>query len=370
MNIWVLRPKIDEETTAEDFINNELIAIGWDKLPDLKSKTKAEISDMFHEKYEESGQKASLNIGIIDRFVNEFSIGDIVFIPDDEKVHVAEITEDYKYDLTNNISPHIRKVKWLRKNVFKSSLPDKLQQGLKSRMSLYSLNKYYDFIAYWFNNNAESLEDKFLNYSDKLKSFIGLEAIKHVGTWSQGHYDVVFLSLKEFMTEDYKEIVEDIISKSRGIFVELNNIDLFDEFVQLLTSDELPRNILKKKIELSNEYKNRLLDILDVNKLKKMSEDETDDESYEIYLINKEINENYSNLDVKDLIYSMVKEEIDNNLSKEEENKLNNSLDYFVDPDPEVIEFFKKRDLDIDKYKKFESKLQTILSVLSSFDMD
>ncbi|MFW6377709.1 MAG: hypothetical protein ACOCZ5_03585 [bacterium] len=368
MNIWALRPKIDEDTTAEDFVDNELIAIGWDRLPDLKGKTKDEITDIFHKKYDESGQKASLNIGIIDRFVNEFGIGDIVFVPDDELVHVAEITEDYMYDLTENISPHIRKVKWIKKNVLKSNLPDKLQQGLKSRMSLYSLDKYRDFVAYWINQNAESLEDKFINYSEEFKIFIGLEAIKYVGTYSQAHYDVVQLSLNKFIDKEYKKMVENIIDQSKGILLEVNDTDKFEIFFDAVRRNEMPKLLFETKNDIANEYKERLLEIINVEGNRELTESEYNDKSFEIYKINKELNEEYSNLKIKELIYSKVKKEIENNISESEKEKLNKELDPFNNLNTKQLKALEEAGIDTEKFHEFKSKLSRIIDVLFAFN--
>lgn len=372
INIWTLRPKIDDNNRMDDFIEKDIIAVGWSKLSNLKNKNKDEISEEFYQNYNQSGQKASLAIGVIDRFVNEFNFGDLVFVPDDDVVYIAEIISSYNYDDSNNISPHTRKVKWIKRSIPKAKLPEKLQDGLKSRMSLYSLTKYYDLIAYWLNTNAESMEDRLLNYSDKFKALIGLEAIKYVGPSTQGHYDVVELSLREFMTEDYKEIVENIISISKELFLELNDLDSFEEFIRLLNYNNLSKSILKKRIELSNKYKERLLKILDVNELRKMDPAEVDDKEYEIYKIDKEIDDNYSSLNIKDKIYSKVKKEIESVLNKKEKDILNNNLNSIMNIDPELIEFFKRKgsDADFNRLKKFDHKLSTILTTIISFDMD
>ena len=285
MNIWVLRPNIDDKNRTDYFIENQIISIGWGDLGTLEGKDKEEIANNFKDEYNQSGQKAALNIGMINRFVNEFEVGDLVFVPDGDHVNVAEISSNYFYNENDSVLPHMREVEFVRIEILKDDLPDNLQSSLKSRMGIYSITKDHDYVAYWLNMTAKTKEEKMLDYTNKIKAFIGLEAIKYVGTYSQTHYDVVEFSLSELISAEYKEMVRDIVKRYKNIILEVNNEEKFEEFYDLLRGGGVEEVLISRRNDIIEDYSLEILKALE-----EMDED----------LVSKKL------FEVKDLYYNEI----------------------------------------------------------------
>ena len=107
--------------TTEDnlFLNQNLIAIGWDEMGNL-SDIKA-VREDYKEKYISAYPDAkkgnvAVSVGILYRFVCEVKKGDYVVFPSkiDRKINIGIIESDYFCDNTAAIYPNRRKVKWLK----------------------------------------------------------------------------------------------------------------------------------------------------------------------------------------------------------------------------------------------------------------
>ncbi|MDM5360412.1 AAA family ATPase [Peribacillus sp. ACCC06369] len=99
----------------KDFHQNELIAIGWEEISDLKQyKSKREIAEALKEAFQfdhNPNNDALANY----QFAHEMKIGDYVFIKKGIKQIIAygKIVSDYKYDPTRERYQSLRKVEWL-----------------------------------------------------------------------------------------------------------------------------------------------------------------------------------------------------------------------------------------------------------------
>lgn len=135
------------------FLKKKCIAIGWDKMPNLKTLSpereafKAEVSIQ----YPDAKKGAIPNYaGQLFRFALEVQIGDLVAYPSkmDRMIHIGEIEGDYTHSSEGEVKyPHRRKVKWL-----KSFPRTKFSQGalyeVGSAMSFFQLKNYSaEFIA-------------------------------------------------------------------------------------------------------------------------------------------------------------------------------------------------------------------------------
>jgi len=115
MKLWTVRAGKhgQQEQTCLD---ENLITIGWDELPDLKTfKKRDELFDSYQKIYQQSNVKAGITVGQIWRFANEIMIGDIVALPSKFQpvIHIGKVTGDYKYEKIKDIV-HFRTVKWLQ----------------------------------------------------------------------------------------------------------------------------------------------------------------------------------------------------------------------------------------------------------------
>jgi restriction system protein len=115
MKLWTVRAGKhgQQEQTCLD---ENLITIGWDELPDLKTfKIRDELFDSYQKIYQQSNVKVGITVGQIWRFANEIAIGDIVALPSKFQpvIHIGKVTGEYKYEKIKDVV-HLRTVKWLQ----------------------------------------------------------------------------------------------------------------------------------------------------------------------------------------------------------------------------------------------------------------
>lgn len=131
MNAWLIRPFPEQILRIKEFKSNNIVAIGWPKIGDLKGNSREDIkrilSDHGYSGLELGNAYATINI-----FVNRISKGDLVLVPDGDDIYFGEVTSDYSF-VDSDISegyPHQRSVKW-RTNVSRTSLSKALRLSLK-----------------------------------------------------------------------------------------------------------------------------------------------------------------------------------------------------------------------------------------------
>jgi len=120
MSVWVVRAGKHGEQEAT-VLDKNVIAIGWNELPDLSSiRTRDELRELYERTYpEDSENTVSTQVGQIWRFIHEINIGDLVCVPlrTQRAIAVGEVNGEYEYkpsdlNLPENVI-HIRRVKWL-----------------------------------------------------------------------------------------------------------------------------------------------------------------------------------------------------------------------------------------------------------------
>ena len=129
-----------------EFLEQNIIAIGWPSVGDLTTLSKGEIRERLEENKDWNTYKVGQAVGQINRFVNKISEGDYVVVPDGGDVYVGEVQSDYQWKSelrsSNNGYPHHRTVEWQFDGnaVSRSSLPGRLHDSLKGRLTVFSID--------------------------------------------------------------------------------------------------------------------------------------------------------------------------------------------------------------------------------------
>ncbi|NLB93727.1 MAG: AAA domain-containing protein, partial [Bacteroidales bacterium] len=110
---WLYSPG-EQARNWEEFYNDGIMGLGWDKLDDLKNyKSKEEIKEALDESYGGEGSKKN-DTTANDEFVNVMQVGDVVIAKKGvyELLGYGVVASDYIYDANREEYKHIRKVKW------------------------------------------------------------------------------------------------------------------------------------------------------------------------------------------------------------------------------------------------------------------
>lgn len=117
MSLWMVRAGKYGEQEAT-LIENNIVAIGWNKLPDLLNiKSKENLKTIYKKTYpDRSKNLMNSQINQIWRYINEIKIDDIVSLPLKTKNSIlfGIIQGEYQYKQFAENVKHIRKVKWLK----------------------------------------------------------------------------------------------------------------------------------------------------------------------------------------------------------------------------------------------------------------
>lgn len=141
--------------TTDDllFLNNNLIAIGWHEMGDITDiqSDRELLKQKYPAVYPQDKPGAAPNAcGQIFRFINEVQIGDYVVFPSkyNRKINIGEITGDATYDLNGGNYPRRRTVKWLKKELPRTSFSQGALYEIGSAMTFFSVKNYADeFLA-------------------------------------------------------------------------------------------------------------------------------------------------------------------------------------------------------------------------------
>lgn len=149
-NAWLLRPKPHGILRINEFLKNNIIAIGWPNIGNLESKSKLDIKKILQgPPYNLSSASLGNAISTIDIVVNQMQIGNLIVIPDESDIYIAEITSDYKYDSTKDNNddgyPHQRNIKILKK-IKRDMLPNDIRSSLRVIKTTANFTKYFDKI--------------------------------------------------------------------------------------------------------------------------------------------------------------------------------------------------------------------------------
>lgn len=116
---WIYAPG-EGSSMWDEFYNNDIMGIGWDKLGDLKQyptkdSMKSKMKEIYGEEY------SYKNAGHLTwQFANELKIEDVVIVKKGLKKIIGRgiVTSDYVFDDSRNEFKHIRHVRWTHKGVW------------------------------------------------------------------------------------------------------------------------------------------------------------------------------------------------------------------------------------------------------------
>ena len=167
---WLYSPG-EQAVKWEEFYNEGIMAIGWDKLGDLENYTdRKSILEALINNYG-GGEDQPNNVSAIDDFCNgenKINIGDIVIAKKGTKTLLGygKVISDYYFDEERAAYKHCREVKWLKKGVLdvEDNLPPKTLTDIKLEKAQYLLNI--------MNGNTQAQEDnlviKLLKYKPQI----------------------------------------------------------------------------------------------------------------------------------------------------------------------------------------------------------
>ena len=179
---WVVRPKPHDIDRMEEFLDRNIVAIGWpcirilnDTIRDTDEVTWDAIKEALRP-YNLSPRVLGQAAGIIFRFVKGMEQDDYVVVPYGDNVYFGHVDSSYRYILDNKEDgyPHQRNVRWLHE---KRALPRHMLQGLswnslKGRQTVFGID--YDAVCetvkkpHLFTSQSNSdLKRKYLTLLEK-----------------------------------------------------------------------------------------------------------------------------------------------------------------------------------------------------------
>lgn len=141
----------------QNFVENDIIAIGWDDLGELTQyKNKNKIKKELGRKFPDRGANQTNNALACYQFTFEMKKGDQVFVKDGlhEFVGYGVIESDYEFDNDRKNYKHIRKVKWIKRGRWEYKKNDIKQFTLKTLTNITKYPDYVKNILDLINNNA------------------------------------------------------------------------------------------------------------------------------------------------------------------------------------------------------------------------
>ena len=175
---WLYSPG-EQAVKWEEFYNEGIMAIGWDKLGDLKNYTdRKSILEALINNYG-GGEDQRNNVSAIDDFCNgenKINIGDIVIAKKGKNTLLGygKVISDYYFDDKRAVYKHCREVKWLKKGVWdaNNNLPTKTLTDVTTYNSDIEGIKYAQYLLNIMNGNTQAQEDnlviKLLKYKPQI----------------------------------------------------------------------------------------------------------------------------------------------------------------------------------------------------------
>ena len=143
MHYWLIRAG-ERGKFSNDFVGNNIIAIGWSELGDLaRIDSRADLKKRFRKKCRGA---SNAEVGKLWTFFSEMRKGDIVLTPNPltRTIHIGKIKTDYLYKtqaLGHMNFRHRRKVVW-EKEVSRDVFSKDMKHCLGALQALFSVDKY------------------------------------------------------------------------------------------------------------------------------------------------------------------------------------------------------------------------------------
>ncbi|MDR1872270.1 MAG: hypothetical protein LBS60_10220 [Deltaproteobacteria bacterium] len=151
--LWVVRPEPNFINRLAHFLDKSMVAIGWPEVGDLSQTDKSALASRLCQTYSHyldvKKDDLAVDVGVLDRFVNQIQTGDFVLIPENGQVFVGEVTGDYTFHPELGHTgpeagyPHWRAVRYLKnKQPFSpiKSLPLGVRRGIDCRLAVFSIH--------------------------------------------------------------------------------------------------------------------------------------------------------------------------------------------------------------------------------------
>ncbi|WP_339909878.1 restriction endonuclease [Symmachiella dynata] len=149
MTVWLVRAGRNGEQ-EQVALDNNLVAIGWQKLSDLSAiDSREKLAELYENVFPDASPKrASNQVGQVWAFRGRMKTDDMVVLPlkMQASIAVGTITGPYKYrtDLGENIR-HVRSVKWIKTDVPRTAFDQDLLHSFGAFMTVCQIQR----------NNAE-----------------------------------------------------------------------------------------------------------------------------------------------------------------------------------------------------------------------
>ena len=162
---WLYSPG-EQAVKWEEFYNEGIMAIGWDKLENLENYTdRKSILEALINNYG-GGEDQRNNVSAIDDFSNgenKINIGDIVIAKKGKNTLLGygKVISDYYFDEERAVYKHCREVKWLKKGVWdaNNNLPTKTLTDVTTYNSDIEGIKYAQYLLNIMNENTNKQEN-------------------------------------------------------------------------------------------------------------------------------------------------------------------------------------------------------------------
>src|SRR5688572_415653 len=101
---WIVRARPHGHVRIDEFLRDDLVALGWPNLGTLAGSDRAQIRSALRRFYRNDPHNLGLSAGQLDTFVNCVADGDGVIVPhpDGVGVYMGEFRGGYRYDKTKD----------------------------------------------------------------------------------------------------------------------------------------------------------------------------------------------------------------------------------------------------------------------------
>lgn len=165
IHYWIYSPG-ERAKIWEECYNNNIMAIGWDALGDLRDyNSKDEIKQEMKQCYDSSSSYINSACATWE-FANEMKPGDIVFAKNGMHLIIGRgiVKSDYIYDPQRKEFKNIRKVEWTNRGEWKCSR----QSPMKTLTDITSFTDYIEQLNFFFDSDVlddvETIETSYPTY--------------------------------------------------------------------------------------------------------------------------------------------------------------------------------------------------------------
>jgi len=238
---WLYSPG-EQAVKWEEFYNEGIMAIGWDKLENLENYTdRKSILEALINNYG-GGEDQRNNVSAIDDFSNgenKINIGDIVIAKKGKNTLLGygKVISDYYFDEERAVYKHCREVKWLKKGVWdaNNNLPTKTLTDVTTYNSDIEGIKYARYLLNIMNENTNKQENNHMIELLKYKPQIILQGPPGTGK-----------------TREAKRIAKALLSLGENDSLEGNEQFKLIQFHPSYSYEDFVRGIVAKPNEEGN----------------------------------------------------------------------------------------------------------------------